>query len=327
MVDGTITLADGMLTWKEIEPNTPSITINNAPETLGIGKSTTLTADIKRATGNPTITWTSGDEDIATVGSNSGVVTGITEGNVTITAKMTVDGTKYSDTCEITIELAPVELGSLGATIHGDFINLGVDLDDDGSKDNDWKIVYNDTDNDVVYAYTSKYLKNTKIPIGLGLEGRDTFGVTPTSATQLKNCLLNENAWKVLIENNILTKYSTIEVYGALENGDASTTKTFQYLKGKTNNYYQPSNFVGDGMQGYWIAGPTMSNWTGTFCYELWTDGKSLDYRAVTVTGASNGYYPINAGICPVAIIPSNIPVTSSTTGTNTIWHLITDIN
>lgn len=71
VVNGTITLEDGMLTWREIEPNVPRI--EGVPLTLELNTSSSITipATLKGTTG--TIQWTSSNENIATV--EDGVVT------------------------------------------------------------------------------------------------------------------------------------------------------------------------------------------------------------------------------------------------------------
>lgn len=47
------------------------------------------------------VDWTSSDDTVATVA--NGVVTPLTAGTATITAKITVDGQEYSDTCAVTV--------------------------------------------------------------------------------------------------------------------------------------------------------------------------------------------------------------------------------
>jgi hypothetical protein len=79
-----------------------SVTVTPNTLTLEVGKSATLTADVQPANAtNPTVTWTSADDDIATVDPATGEVTGVTEtlGDVVITA--TADG--QSDTCTVTV--------------------------------------------------------------------------------------------------------------------------------------------------------------------------------------------------------------------------------
>ncbi|MBO6233364.1 MAG: Ig-like domain-containing protein [Clostridia bacterium] len=118
IVEGTIYKDGGNLTWGEIEPNIPSIKIINAPSTLDIGKNITLQTEIKRVKDTPTISWSSNDlnEEIASINSD-GKVTGIAEGDVTITAEIEVGSTKYSGTCQITIVAPPL------APQIGDFVN------------------------------------------------------------------------------------------------------------------------------------------------------------------------------------------------------------
>lgn len=68
-----------------------------------VGGSLQLKATVLPATADPAITWETSDDTTATV-STTGLVTGVKEGNVTITAKSTADATKLD-----TIELSVVE--------------------------------------------------------------------------------------------------------------------------------------------------------------------------------------------------------------------------
>lgn len=68
-----------------------------------VGGSLQLNATVLPATADPAITWETSDDTTATV-SATGLVTGVKEGNVTITAKSTADATKLD-----TIELSVVE--------------------------------------------------------------------------------------------------------------------------------------------------------------------------------------------------------------------------
>lgn len=66
-----------------------------------VGGTLQLKATVLPATADPAITWETSDETIATV-STTGLVSGVKEGNVTITAKSTADDTKL-DTVELSI--------------------------------------------------------------------------------------------------------------------------------------------------------------------------------------------------------------------------------
>ena len=68
-----------------------------------VGGSLQLNATVLPATADPAITWETSDDTTATV-SATGLVSGVKEGNVTITAKSTADATKLD-----TIELSVVE--------------------------------------------------------------------------------------------------------------------------------------------------------------------------------------------------------------------------
>ena len=84
----------------------PSISLTPATATVIIGSTETLTASAHNVSGTPTITYNSSNTSVATV-SGSGTtatVTGVSVGTATITANMTVNGTAYTATCDITVE-------------------------------------------------------------------------------------------------------------------------------------------------------------------------------------------------------------------------------
>ena len=66
-----------------------------------VGGTLQLNATVLPATADPAITWETSDDTTATI-STTGLVTGVKEGNVTITAKSTADATKL-DTIELSI--------------------------------------------------------------------------------------------------------------------------------------------------------------------------------------------------------------------------------
>lgn len=81
------------------EPVT-GVTLNKSAVIMHVEDTETLTATTVPA--NAEVTWTSSDDEVATV--SAGVVTGVAEGTATITATITVDGTAYTDTCTVTVE-------------------------------------------------------------------------------------------------------------------------------------------------------------------------------------------------------------------------------
>lgn len=85
---------------EEPTPTTPSVTLDKDTLALTVsGDSATLVATTVPA--GETVTWTSSDDEVATVA--AGVVSPEGAGTATITASITVDGTEYTDTCSVTV--------------------------------------------------------------------------------------------------------------------------------------------------------------------------------------------------------------------------------
>lgn len=80
---------------------TPHVSIAEATASVAVGSTVALTVDSVYPAG-ATITWTSGTAAKATV-SADGVVTGVAAGSSVITATITVGGTTYTDTCNVTV--------------------------------------------------------------------------------------------------------------------------------------------------------------------------------------------------------------------------------
>ena len=96
--------------WVPVE----SITLNKKETTIAVGNSETLTATVLPANADdPSVTWSSSDESVATV--KDGVVTAIAEGTAVITA--TAEGDK-SASCTVTVPhvYVPVESVTLDKT-------------------------------------------------------------------------------------------------------------------------------------------------------------------------------------------------------------------
>lgn len=81
---------------------TPSVSLNTESAEVKVGGTVTLTATTVPA--GSTVTWTSSNDEVATV--EGGEVTGVSTGTATITAKITVGGVEYTATCEVTVTSA-----------------------------------------------------------------------------------------------------------------------------------------------------------------------------------------------------------------------------
>ena len=78
----------------------PGVTISGTA-TAAVGSTSTLSATTVPA--SQTVTWTSADEEIATVGESTGVVTGVAKGKTDIIATITVNGLDYEAAKEFTV--------------------------------------------------------------------------------------------------------------------------------------------------------------------------------------------------------------------------------
>lgn len=83
----------------QIGQPTPTITLSDDTVTVAENATETITAT---TTPNAfVVDWSSSDESVATVA--GGVITGVSAGSATITAKITVDGYNYTATCAVTV--------------------------------------------------------------------------------------------------------------------------------------------------------------------------------------------------------------------------------
>ena len=101
VLDGTITLNDGVLTWEDIEPNIPRIT--GVPETLSLDTNSTYTINAKLKGTTGSISWSSNKTSIASV--SSGVITtatSITNPTEQVTITASANGCE-SKTCVVTV--------------------------------------------------------------------------------------------------------------------------------------------------------------------------------------------------------------------------------
>ena len=77
----------------------PDITLNRGNISIVEDETATLTASTTPS--GQTVTWTTSDDEVATV--ENGVVTAVSAGTTVITATMTYEGKTYSDSCNVTV--------------------------------------------------------------------------------------------------------------------------------------------------------------------------------------------------------------------------------
>ena len=110
----TVTTEDGSYTADCAVTVTPSttpvipvdnITLSKYATTLEVGQTETITATVSPSDAtNQSVTWSSSDDNIATV--NNGVITAVSAGTATITATSVADPTKYAS-CTVAVTVAP----------------------------------------------------------------------------------------------------------------------------------------------------------------------------------------------------------------------------
>lgn len=79
---------------------TPMIELNLHRVMITTSGSATLTAEV--VPDDATVTWTSGNSEVATV--SDGIITPAGAGNTVITASITTDGVTYTDTCTVIVQ-------------------------------------------------------------------------------------------------------------------------------------------------------------------------------------------------------------------------------
>ena len=222
-----------------------------------------------------------------------------------------------------------VALSTITASNYGDYIDLGQSVvGDSESTSDDWRIIYNDTTNNVVYAILSDYLPTDNAAVtASGLNKSGTYVVySNTSEDDLLSKLNSTTAWQTLIPETLRSSVQvkgavTAEILMASYNAKYNTNLNytdFPYLRTNPNDssssidtLYMPrptAYFSGyNGCYGYWLASP--SNAVG-WCVEC---------RGFM----SYGYDDYDLGVCPVVSLPSNVQVTSSTTNGVTVWSLV----
>ena len=85
------------------------VELNKSELTLKVHEKETLVATVSPENAlNKNVTWSSGNEKIATVDELTGEVTGVAEGTTVITAKVVDGGKEFTATCEVTVKPATI---------------------------------------------------------------------------------------------------------------------------------------------------------------------------------------------------------------------------
>ncbi|MCD8295724.1 MAG: Ig-like domain-containing protein [Clostridia bacterium] len=192
----TVTAADGSGKTATIAVNVTvavsgvSIDQGNDTVTIEYGNTATLTATVTPDNASDkTVTWSSSDTSVATVGEDTGIVTAVGYGTATITVR-TEDG-EYEDSIEIlvpnhvtavTVKEDDTEVSDVYAIVDGDAVVLTVTLT---AQDSSKPITYDGWTAEIVSGeeYISIRTVNDNIRITGIAGGEATIDVTPNDTT------------------------------------------------------------------------------------------------------------------------------------------------
>ena len=98
-----------------------SVAVTPSPATVSVGSTLAMTATAKDQNGAilssaPAATWSSSDETKATVDPATGVVTGVADGNSTITASITVGSVTHSGSQQVSVSTPSATAGVTATT-------------------------------------------------------------------------------------------------------------------------------------------------------------------------------------------------------------------
>ena len=232
-VNGTFTLN---VTEEAVAPE--SISLRSEKDTVYIGKTLEISVELNPVTADPGLTWTSSDETKATV--VDGVVTGVAEGTVTITAT-SLKNPEISGTIALTVAEAPVI-----ESVSYDFTSIpsgnnelkAADLKQyfDTTVQNGESIVTE------VTAISKMYpANNTQGPKLTGLKsgtGSAVGSFTVTTSVAVKSIVINCSAWGASTKDTVSVNDSDPVVAGPAEYqeltfdlGEGASTIKFDFNK------------------------------------------------------------------------------------------------
>ena len=240
---------------------------------------------------------------------------------------------QYNSQTGIAEKMKPVIGDLVTKSNYGDYIDLGQSVvGDDDSTIDDWRILYNDTKEKVVYVILADYLPNNNpavITSGLNALQGQTYNVNSTVSRQdLIDRLDDTTAWQSLISSSLVKNGASVR--GAIkaeilidsynEKYGTSLEYTSQpFFKTNPNDSSSsidtlymphPANFAYWGCYSYWLSSPYKDNSS-----DVWNVSCAGYFR-------HDEYNNAVRGVCPVVVLPSNIQVTSESLNGLTVWKV-----
>ena len=219
-------------------------------------------------------------------------------------------------------------LSTLTATNYGDYIDLGQSVVGTSATTDDWRILYNDTTNNVVYAILTDYLPNNNAAVtATGLDTYGTYNVySNTDRDTLLAGLNHATAWNGLIPSTLVSRGVSVKgavteeilmaSYNAKYNTNLNYTGSYEdrpylYIDADSSkgidSLYMPHPSESEDCYGYWLASPDL-DWSNGVC-DVYYEGYVYN------THYSTAY----RGLCPVVSLPSDIQVTKN----GTVWTVV----
>lgn len=198
------------------------ITLNKSKTTIAVGSTETLSVENVtpfNAT-DKSVTWSSGNTDVATVNATTGEVTAVTAGTATITATAN-DGSGVTATCTVTIIIPVTSVTINNAPTEALFVNstgtlTATVLPNDAT---DKTVTWSSSDPDYVSinAETGEYTI-------MGTKGYGSATITATAGDKTATCTITGKV-----------TYTSLSVGTVLHTGDTFYTGNKVYFQGSNN--------------------------------------------------------------------------------------------
>ena len=131
----------------------------------------------------------------------------IEEGKLKATIKINGEDKtfNYNGKTGETKEIKPQTIGTLTKDNYGDYIDLGESIVRTPATTDDWRILYNDTETNKVYAILTEFLPETiRIPENLGLsQGKNGSRVVKGANSNVMTEALRATEWKQLLPTDL----------------------------------------------------------------------------------------------------------------------------